>query len=57
MGRCLVCEEPMPDDRLLHHLEVVHPQQYGDGPEAWPDGAPVVVDTTLGPADFEGADG
>lgn len=54
MGRCVVCDETMPDDQLGHHIRVLHPDQYGDGFELWPDGRPVVVDETLEPGDFDG---
>jgi hypothetical protein len=51
-GWCAICQEPVPTQDLLGHLRVMHPEQYGDGPERWPDGRPVVVDTTLTPDDF-----
>jgi hypothetical protein len=53
MGHCLRCDEPVPDDQLLDHLRVLHPDDYGDGPLRWPDGALVVVDLT----DLEDPDG
>lgn len=34
------------------HARLLHPAQWGDGPERWPDGTPVVYDTTLEPEDF-----
>lgn len=43
-GHCNVCDEPVPSDELLDHLRVVHPEQYGDGPERWPDGGLVIHD-------------
>ena len=36
----------------LDHLRVMHPHQYGDGPDMWPDGTLVVIDQTLEPTDF-----
>ncbi len=40
-------------ERVLKHLQEVHPEVYGDGPERWPDGRVVVTDTTLEPKDFD----
>lgn len=51
-GRCLVCTEAVPSEELLDHLRVMHPAEYGDGPQRWPDGAVVIVDTTLTPEKF-----
>lgn len=34
------------------HLRLLHPDVWGDGPERWDDGEPVVIDTTLQPEDF-----
>ncbi len=56
MGRCRLCHDAVSDDRLGVHLRLVHPEEYGDGFEEWPDGAPVVVDKTLAPDDFEGSE-
>lgn len=52
---CHLCEPPeaaLPN--LLEHLRLFHPDVYGDGLAAWPDGGLVVVDATLDPADFGG---
>lgn len=56
MGKCLHCPPGanyVEDERLLDHLRLMHPTEYGDGPERWPDGEPVVEDTTLEPENFE----
>lgn len=55
--KCNLCDAEEPDDdtgipKMLDHLRVMHPEQYGDGPERWPDGSIVVYDTTLEPGDF-----
>lgn len=49
--RCELCLAAVPTDRLLTHLRMLHPDAY-EPVETWPDGAPVVVDTTLTPTDF-----
>ena len=50
---CHVCEPPQViGERILDHLRLLHPEQYGDGPACWPDGSLVIVDTTLDPEDF-----
>lgn len=51
-GHCNVCNEDVPTHDLLGHLRVMHPTEYGDGPECWPDGSLVVLDSTLTPEDF-----
>ncbi len=54
-GHCDICDEdvPRPGDPhdestdgmvLVDHIRVMHPDQYGDGPELWPDGGPVIID-------------
>ncbi|MFF0823040.1 hypothetical protein ACFYUR_21985 [Micromonospora haikouensis] len=55
MATCHLCppDDNTVDDRdILDHLRVIHPDQYGEGPQRWPDGQPVIVDTTLDPADW-----
>lgn len=47
MAHCHVCETDVPDLELLDHLRLLHPDRYGDGPETWPDGEFVVIDTTV----------
>ena len=37
---------------MVEHLRVFHPEEYGDGPERWPDGAVVLHDETLTPEEF-----
>jgi hypothetical protein len=51
-GWCNLCPGPVETVHLLDHIRNLHPEQYGDGPERWPDGGLVVVDTTLTPDDF-----
>lgn len=59
--KCELCgHHELPEDgtmlgdvRLMDdHLRVMHPDEYGDGPERWPDGGVVIHDTTLDPSDF-----
>lgn len=52
MATCGLCPEEVPDEDVLDHLRVMHPDQYGDGPDQWPNGDVVIVDTTLTPEDF-----
>jgi hypothetical protein len=57
MGKCNLCVEQMPDEQLLEHLRIVHPEIYGDGPLAWPDGGLVIIDRTVQtPGDILGDD-
>lgn len=51
-GRCELCKEMFPISEILEHLRLFHPDEYGDGPETWPDGTIVIHDTTLEPDDF-----
>jgi hypothetical protein len=52
---CLLCQPPeIIGAGILDHLRLFHPDQYGDGPECWPDGGFVVEDVTLTPDDFAG---
>ena len=62
---CELCEEwiehPAPTDDVyegiaagMDHFRVMHPDTFAQI-ETWPDGAPVVVDGTLEPEDFDGA--
>lgn len=53
-GHCNVCDEDVPSVDLLYHLRVMHPDHHGDGPQRWPDGALVVIDTTITPDEFGG---
>lgn len=55
MATCFLCppeDNKLPDEDMLSHLRVIHPDAYGDGPERWPDGGLVVHDMTLEPGDF-----
>lgn len=42
---CEVCQPPvlMSTEEIIDHFRRLHPAEYGDGPERWPDGEPVVV--------------
>lgn len=53
MATCELCGEQPDDAELLDHLRVMHPTEYGDGPERWPDGSLVVYDDTLMPGEFD----
>lgn len=55
-GHCHVCEQPVPSVELLDHIRVLHPEQYGDGPQRWPDGGLVIVDDSLTPDEFTRGD-
>lgn len=44
-----VTRSPM---EMLDHLRVLHPHEYGDGPEMWPDGGIVVYDADPDPDDI-----
>jgi len=49
VGRCYLCGERTGDRGIadaFDHLRIMHPAEYGDGPERWPDGSLVVVDKT-----------
>lgn len=52
MATCHLCGDHLPDSDMGDHLRIMHPDEWGDGPERWPDGAPVIVDMTLEPGDF-----
>ena len=55
--RCELCGEPdIPIGHVLAHLRQSHPDQEWPEIETWPDGAPVVIDDTLTPADFAGVE-
>lgn len=38
---------------IADHIRILHPDEYGEGPERWPDGRVAVVDHTIGPDDFK----
>ena len=56
MGRCNRCDETVEDVALIDHIRVMHPDDYGDGPERWPDGQIVVIDTEPSMDDLEADD-
>jgi hypothetical protein len=64
MGDCNLCGEQIPRaeslpaeaEAIVEHLRVFHPEEYGDGPDRWPDGSVVLIDKTLDPDDFTGDD-
>ena len=48
-GYCHLCDAPLTPghlDAILDHVRVIHPDQWGDGPERWPDDGLVYDDTT-----------
>lgn len=51
MAYCLMCSESIPDDALLEHLRLIHPEFFNEL-ERWPDGGIVVHDDTLEPEEF-----
>lgn len=54
MAICHLCppgDQNVPDDVLLTHLRVLHPDLY-EGVDLWPDGRPVIVDLDLQPQEF-----
>lgn len=50
-GHCHLCDTDVPTYDLLGHIRVMHPDEYGDGPERWPDGGYVVYDAEPDPDD------
>jgi hypothetical protein len=56
MGTCWVCRPPaqVDDEEAMEHLRLLHPDEWGEGPQRWPDGLVVVHDETLEPGDFSG---
>lgn len=55
MATCHVCppdDQQVPVEEMVDHLRLMHPEVWGDGPDRWPDGQPVVQDMTLAPGDF-----
>jgi hypothetical protein len=51
IGICGLCGERVAAADLIVHLRVEH--DFDEDVETWPDGTPVVVDTTLEPDDFK----
>jgi hypothetical protein len=50
---CQLCQPAaMVGPAILDHIRVLHPDAWAEGLERWPDGAMVVLDPTLQPADF-----
>ena len=50
MGVCNLCGRSVPDPDLMRHLADEHDLELEI--QTWPDGSPVIVDTTLEPEDF-----
>jgi hypothetical protein len=41
MATCVLCQPPeVIGEGILDHLRLLHPGEYGDGPEQWPDRDP-----------------
>lgn len=53
MGHCLLCHTDVPDEDLGIHMLQKHEIDMTNSVETWPDGSPVIIDTTLEPEDFE----
>ncbi len=51
---CALCEWKGSVELILGHLRGAH--GIDEEPAMWPDGSPVIVDNTLEPDDFSGAD-
>lgn len=51
MGYCELCATEVPTLELLVHI-TVHHAAFSEPVLTWPDGKPVVIDTTLEPEDF-----
>jgi hypothetical protein len=45
-GTCDLCHEPVALADIADHLRLLHPDEYGEGFQRWPDGEVVVVDMT-----------
>lgn len=59
--KCSLCDWEQPDAEVglegaIDHIRVMHPDDYGDGPDRWPDGSLAIHDTTLEPSDFIGGE-
>lgn len=46
-GHCHLCRDDFPD--IVEHLRLLHPEEYGEGPDRWPDGSLVAL---MDPDDF-----
>lgn len=50
---CGLCKDEMPEDQLLPHYRLMHPEiEIDDRVDSWPDGGIAAMDETLEPADF-----
>lgn len=49
-GTCNLCDVKV--DGIFEHLATEHPEVFAEGIARWPDGEPVVIDSTLEPEDF-----
>lgn len=47
---CALCKRMFAADAIWEHLRIVH--DFHEKPAEWPDGSPVIIDTTLEPEDF-----
>lgn len=53
-GWCILCGDQIADvSQLLDHVRLMHPDDYGSGPQRWPDGGLVVHDVDPDPLDYE----
>lgn len=50
---CQLCPNQPPVDDILNHLRLIHPTQYGDGPEQWPDGHYIIIDQDPQPEEYQ----
>lgn len=48
---CALCNRRFAMEDIWQHLDIVHGEKFELA--EWPDGGPVIVDTTLEPSDFE----
>lgn len=54
LGHCFVCHEPVTNREILNHIRLIHPDEYGDGPDLWPDGRVVIEDADVTPEEIIG---
>ena len=51
--RCELCGETGPDEDVLEHFRLMHPEVDAHTLVRWPDGRPVILDRTLEPQVFD----